>query len=140
MPLDCMPNGISLPPVMHVMASVELKQEASKASLQATVVGHILTAKNLYDWGAGHLLNMKLFFISKEEVSAHVDQQENRFSNAKTVPGTRSYHCCSRPYKKHWWCEGCQEMNLYLRQRFSQLQMKKIQLLDAHQLVMDSQL
>ena len=70
------------------------------AGLQATVVGHILTAKNLYDWGAGHLLNMKLFFISKEEVSAHVDKQENRFSNAKTVPGTRSYHCCSRPYKK----------------------------------------
>ena len=43
--------------------------------------------------GAGHLLNITLFFISKEEVSAHVDQQENRFSNAKTVPGTQSYHC-----------------------------------------------
>ena len=70
-----------------------IKQEALKASLQATVVGHILTAKNLYDWGAGHLLNIKLFFISKEEVSAHVDQQENRYSNAKTVPGTWSYHC-----------------------------------------------
>ena len=68
-------------------------QEASKVSLQATVVGHILTAKNLYDWGAGHLLNITLFFISKEEVSAYVDQQENRLSNVKTVPGTQSYHC-----------------------------------------------
>ena len=65
-----------------------VKQETSKASLQATVVGHILTAKNLYDWGVGHLLNIKLFFIRKEEVNAHVDQQENRLSNAKTVPGT----------------------------------------------------
>ena len=70
-----------------------VKQEASKVSLQATVVGHILTAKNLYDWGAGHSLNIKLFFISKEEVSAHVDQQENRLSNVKTVSGTQSYHC-----------------------------------------------
>ena len=70
-----------------------MKQEASKAILQATVVGHILTAKNLCDWGAGHLLNIKLFFISKEEVSAHVDKQENRLSNAKTVQGTQSYHC-----------------------------------------------
>ena len=50
-----------------------VKREASKASLQATVVGHILTANNLFDWGAGHLLNIKLCFISKEEVSAHVD-------------------------------------------------------------------
>ena len=57
-----------------------VKQEASKVSLQATVVGHILTAKNLYDWGAGHLLNITLFFISKDEVSAHVDQQERRLS------------------------------------------------------------
>ena len=40
---------------------------------------------------------------------------------------------------KQWWCEGCQEMNLHLRQRFSQLQMKEMQLLDAHQLVPDSQ-
>ena len=70
-----------------------VKQKASKASLQVTVVGHILTAKNLYDWGAGHLLNITLFFISKEEVSAHVDHQENRLSNVKTVPGTWSYQC-----------------------------------------------
>ena len=92
--LDCVLNVISLPPVMarmHVMALMELKQEASKGSPQATVVGQILTAKNLYDWGVGHLLNIKLFFISKEEVGAHVDQQETRFSNAKT--GTWSYHC-----------------------------------------------
>ena len=44
-----------------------VKREASKANLQATVVGHILIAKNLYDWGAGHLLNITSFFINKEE-------------------------------------------------------------------------
>ena len=56
-----------------------MKRKASKASLQATAVARILTAMNLYDWGAGHLLNITLCFISKEEVSAHVDQQGNRF-------------------------------------------------------------
>ena len=67
--------------------------DGSRLAFKLLLVVHILTAKNLYDWGAGHLLNIKLFFISKEVGSAHVDQQENRFSNAKTVPGTQSYHC-----------------------------------------------
>ena len=119
MTLDCVLNGISLPPVMtrmHVMAWVELKQEASKASLQATVVGLILTAKNLYDWGAGHLLNIKLFFISKEEVNAHVDNKKTdcpmrRLCKAHSVT-TALFPTLQN---KQWWCEGCQEMNLHLR-------------------------
>lgn len=35
---------------------------------------------------------MAFFFVSKEEVAAHVPQQEERFARAKTVAGTRSYH------------------------------------------------
>ena len=59
-----------------------MKQEASKASLQATVVGHILTAENLYDWGAGHLLNMKLFFISNEEVKSFAPGSSHECSSS----------------------------------------------------------
>jgi hypothetical protein len=70
-----------------------VKREAAKASLQATVTGHILTPRDLYEWSQSHILNIKFFFISNEEVTAHMDGQQQRFSNAKSVPGTRSHHC-----------------------------------------------
>ncbi|MES9880157.1 MAG: hypothetical protein ABW185_04670 [Sedimenticola sp.] len=70
-----------------------VKREAAKASLQATLVGHILTPKDLYDWAQAHISKVKFFFIDKEDVTGHADQQNTRFASAKAVPGTRSHHC-----------------------------------------------
>ena len=69
-----------------------VKREAAKASLQAVTAGHILTPHDLFEWATKHISNVKFFYISKEEVAINVEQQEARFSNAKTVAGTRSHH------------------------------------------------
>lgn len=70
-----------------------IKREAAKASLQAVTTGHILTPKQLYEWGCGQIQNVKFFFIAKEEVIAHEVEQRQRFVIAKTVSGTRNHHC-----------------------------------------------
>jgi hypothetical protein len=70
-----------------------IKREAAKASLQAVTSGHILTPKQLFEWGCKHIQNVKFFFISKQEVVEHEQEQQPRFSLAKTVAGTRNHHC-----------------------------------------------
>ena len=44
-----------------------VKREAAKANIQATVTGHILTPRNLYDWSTSNIRNVKFFliFVSK---------------------------------------------------------------------------
>jgi len=70
-----------------------IKREAARASLQAVTTGHILTPKQLYDWGCQHIENVHFFYISKEQVITHEIEQTKRFDNAKTVTGTRNHHC-----------------------------------------------
>ena len=69
-----------------------VKREAAKASLQATVSGHILTPQHLFEWASAHIKNVTFFFVSKEKVAEHAQNQDERFANAKTIAGTRSYH------------------------------------------------
>ena len=70
-----------------------VKREAAKASLQAVTSGHITTPSDLYNWASANIVNVKFFFVGKNEVTANIQQQEKRFQNANTVAGTRSHHC-----------------------------------------------
>ena len=70
-----------------------VKREAAKASLQATTHGHILTPADLYRWSEANIKNVTFFYVSKDEVHAHATHQKSRFAGAKTVQGTRDYHC-----------------------------------------------
>ena len=69
-----------------------VKREAAKASLKAITTGHILTPMDLFQWAVLKIKNVDFYYISKEEVADHSSRQNERFSNIKTVQGTRDYH------------------------------------------------
>ena len=55
-----------------------VKHEAAKASLQAVTRGHILTPKQLYEWGCQNIQNVHFFYRTKEEVMAHEIHQNKQ--------------------------------------------------------------
>ncbi|KAL1252668.1 hypothetical protein QQF64_017361 [Cirrhinus molitorella] len=69
-----------------------VKREAARASLQATVDGHILTANDLFTWADKNILGIKFIFIDQETVNANSDVLHSRFLKSSSVPGTRDSH------------------------------------------------
>ena len=72
-----------------------VKREAALASLRATVKGHILTPEDLYSWAKQNIKNILAFYATTNEIVQHEQScsLKPRYKGAKTVPGTRGYHC-----------------------------------------------
>ena len=71
-----------------------VKRLVGRASLQATTVGHILTASQMYDWSCANINGIKFFYISMADV---IQNEKNfdlpaRFETAAKLTGTRSHH------------------------------------------------
>ena len=69
-----------------------IKREASYYSLKQPYSNQILTAKDLFYFAEKYLQNIKVFYISKNEIKLKVDFLKERFAKSKTIAGTRSYH------------------------------------------------
>jgi hypothetical protein len=69
-----------------------VKRLAARASLQRPLDHQILTPHDLYSWCIENIKNIVFFFIDTSEFTEISKEQEKRFSLAKTIPGTRSFH------------------------------------------------
>ena len=49
----------------------------------------------MFEWANTNISGIKFFYISDEDVSNHIIsyQLESRYSQCKTISGTRSHHC-----------------------------------------------
>ena len=72
-----------------------VKRLVARASLQATLDNHILTATDLYKWASAHIAGVKFSYVSAGDVTMNATKFSlySRFESAKTFPGTRSHHC-----------------------------------------------
>ena len=70
-----------------------VKRSVARASLQATTQNQILTPKDLYSWVITHIHGIHFIWVSKESVSSVSENQAERFTLSRTVPGTRDNHC-----------------------------------------------
>lgn len=70
-----------------------VKSSARRASLQNVSDNYILTSVQLYDWAKQYFKNITCFYTSKDEYLATLERLKERFSSAKTIPGTQSFHC-----------------------------------------------
>ena len=70
-----------------------LKREASKYSLSQPYENQILTPKEFYNFCQTKCPGIKSFFISSEEIKTKSLALTERFNNAKTLKGTREFHC-----------------------------------------------
>ena len=77
----------------HDGVGATIKREATKHSLRQVYDGHILTPRDLFEFAQEHIHNIKVFYVDKEEIDGKREFLEDRFSLAKTIPGTRSFHC-----------------------------------------------
>ena len=62
------------------------------ASLHRTTNNHILTASSMFDFCKNEIKGVKFYFISKESNLKIRSEMEHRYTLARTLPGTRSYH------------------------------------------------
>ena len=69
-----------------------VKRITSRASLQRPFDHQILTAVDMFKFCNEEIKGIKFKFISKETMEVTRANLKTRFLNAKTVPGTRSYH------------------------------------------------
>jgi len=69
-----------------------VKRLAATASLQRPLDRQILTTHDLYNWCVEAIENIVFFFVDTSQFHDLSQEQEKRFSHAKTVPGTRSFH------------------------------------------------
>ena len=70
------------------------KRLVARASLQAPHKDQILTPFQMFTGADLHITGIKYIFVSESEVlkNAHHFDLHNRYSECKTVPGTRSHH------------------------------------------------
>lgn len=72
-----------------------VKRLVGRASLQATTVGHILTASQMYDWCSENIPGIKFFYVSEVVINQNKKNFDlpARFENAGKITGIRSHHC-----------------------------------------------
>lgn len=70
-----------------------IKRNAYRASLQNNTEVQLTTPKNLYDWARQFFKKIDFELCSNEEYSKHVRDLESRYQKAKTIKGTRQFHC-----------------------------------------------
>lgn len=66
-----------------------IKRLAYRHSLQG---GDIQTPLALCQWVAQQIENLKMFFVSSEDVTENQKRLEGRLCEARTLPGTQSFH------------------------------------------------
>ena len=64
----------------------------AKASLQRPIDNQILTTKAIFEFCQSEISGITTLFIPSSDINDIRDRMKDRYSNAKTVPGTRSYH------------------------------------------------
>lgn len=69
------------------------KRMATSASLQRPFFGHILTAKDLYQWHQKKKTTFHVEFCTKEESDKWSKKVHATYKNVQIVTGTQSYHC-----------------------------------------------
>ena len=70
-----------------------IKRLVTKASLQRTNNDQILNADDMYNFCKDNISGIHFFFISKKDIENEKLLLNQRFTNLKAVPQTRSYHC-----------------------------------------------
>lgn len=70
-----------------------VKRLVARASLQAHLKNHILSASDMYNWCVKNINGIQFFYITKEECAITRKNLESRFANYTTLAGTRAYHC-----------------------------------------------
>ena len=69
-----------------------VKRLAARASLQRTTSCHILSAEQMFEFCKESIPGIKFVYVSSTEINTTRTKLDSRFSMAKTIPGTRSYH------------------------------------------------
>ncbi len=69
-----------------------VKRLAARASLQRVETGHILNANDLFTFCKENIAGIVSHFISKQEMDTVRKFLQQRFIEARTLPGTRSFH------------------------------------------------
>ena len=69
-----------------------VKRLAAKASLQRNLQNQILTPKAMFDFCVNNIEGINFIYISTDELSETRIFLNDRFVNASTIPGTRSFH------------------------------------------------
>jgi hypothetical protein len=69
-----------------------VKGLTARASLQRTTTRHILSVEQMFDFCKDSILGINFVYIPSAEIDKTRSELESRFSIAKTIPGTRSYH------------------------------------------------
>ena len=71
-----------------------VKRLVARASLQATVDHHILTAREMLKWCEEHIMGITFLFVTADDVQENSTRfcLEDRHSSAKKIPGIQSHH------------------------------------------------
>ena len=69
-----------------------VKRLARKASLQRPTENQITTAIELYEWARISIMNIKFFFVKKEQINENSKLLNNKFKKLNIIKGTRSFH------------------------------------------------
>lgn len=69
-----------------------VKRLAAKASLQRPIDEQIVTPVAMFNYCRSEIGGIYFAFIDSKDVAAIRNEMKERYSHAKTVPGTRSYH------------------------------------------------
>ena len=69
-----------------------VKRLAAKASLQRNLQNQILTLKAMFDFCVNNIEGINFIYISTDELSETRIFLNDRFVNASTISGTRSFH------------------------------------------------
>lgn len=69
-----------------------VKRLATRASLQATVSDHILTAEDLFNFAFKNITGIRFIYVSSDQIDRDEQKIKDRLDEARTVAGTRSHH------------------------------------------------
>ena len=70
-----------------------MKKLVTRASLQAPISSHILTAEVMDAWARSNIKNVTFLFVTSDQIIAHTnDLKLARYEGVKTIEGMRSHH------------------------------------------------
>ena len=70
-----------------------MKRLVKLESLRRPFENQILAPWDMYEWADENIENIKIFYVSTEDIASHTSIIQNRLTTAETIDGTRSYHC-----------------------------------------------
>ena len=81
-----------------------VKRSVFRASLQAPISSHILTAEAMdaWPWARSNIKNVTFLFVTSDQIIAHTNDQEEPYEGVKTIVGTRSHHTCVFTRSQEW--------------------------------------